>query len=424
MTRVFALTLLMLLAFTGCSDGKTDGIKPSSDTKGGGSNGGSGKSAKGDKSQQGMAGEKSITVPPDQQQLAGISVVVVEPRRVLRTMSVPGQIVMNEQKTVHISPYADGRVVEVLKNQGDHVQRGQVLAYLHSHSVHETIGALAQAFANVTRLQGAVLYAQQKRDRYEHLYSIQAASLEQKQDSQQELMQAQNDLANAQAAVTMEREHLGDLLSVMPSSITPANLYQHELVPITTPISGTVITRAITSGMVLEPGNEAYTVSDLDEVWMIAQLNEADLSHLHIGDDVMVRSDAWPDQTFPGTVTMIGSTLDPATRTVQLRITLPNRAGRLKPQMFATAVVSESQSPSNMRQAVFVPEEALQEVNGVPVVFITTDGTHFSPRSVKTMKPVNGQVEVSEGLRPGDLVAVKGTFILKSELLKGTINED
>ena len=421
MTRVFALTLFILLALTGCSGGKMDGMKPSSDRKSGG---GSGKTGESDKSQQNTAGEKRITVPPDQQQLAGISVAVVEPRTVPRTLSVTGQIVMNEQRTVHISPYADGRVMDVLKNQGDHVQRGQVLAHLHSHSVHETVGALAQDFANVTRLQAAVMYTQQKRDRYEHLYRIQAASLEQQQSSQQELMQAQNDLANAQAAVTMEREHLGDLLSVMPSSITPANLYQHELVPITTPISGTVITRSITPGMVLEPGNEAYTVSDLDEVWMIGQINEADLSHLQVGDDVIVRSDAWPDQTFPGTVTLIGSTLDPATRTVQLRITLPNHAGRLKPQMFATAVVGEAQSVRNMRQAVFVPEEALQEVNGILVVFITTDGTHFSPRSVKTMKPVNGQVEVKEGLRPGDYVAVKGTFMLKSELLKGTIDEE
>jgi cobalt-zinc-cadmium efflux system membrane fusion protein len=423
MTRAFALTLLISLSLSGCSSGKTDGMKPSSDSKSGGSNSDSEKSTENDKSQQKSTGEKSITVPPAQQQLAGISVVVVEPRSVPRSLSVPGQIVMNEQRTVHISPYADGRVMDILKNQGDHVQRGQVLAHLHSHSIHETVGALAQDFANVSRLQASVMYAQQKRDRYEHLYSIQAASLEQQQGSQQELLQAQTDLANAQAAVRMEREHLGDLLSVTPASITPANLYQHELVPVITPISGTVITRSITPGMVLEPGNEAYTVSDLDEVWMMAQINEADLSQLRVGDHATVHSDAWPNQTFPGTVALIGSTLDQATRTIQVRITLPNPAGRLKPQMFVTAVINEGRTEGGMRQAIFVPEDSLQEVNGVQVVFITTDGTHFSPRSVKTMKPVNGQVEVSEGLRPGDRVAVKGTFMLKSDLLKGTIDE-
>ena len=424
MTRAFALTLFMLLAMTGCSGSKTDGMKPSSDSKDGGSNGGGKETTANDKPQQNATGEKSISVPRDQQQLAGISVAVVEPRSVSRNLSVPGQIVLNEQRTVHISPYADGRVTDILKNQGDHVQRGQVLAHLHSHSVHETVGALVQDFANVSRLQAGVVYAQQKRDRYEHLYNIQAASLEQQQSSQQELVQAQTDLANAQAAVTMEREHLGDLLSVTPASITPMNLYQHEMVPILSPISGTVITRAITPGMVLEPGNEAYTVSDLGEVWMIAQMNEADLSHLRVGAHVTVRSDAWPDRTFPGTVTLIGSTLDPTTRTVQVRIALPNHAGRLKPQMFATAVIDESHDGSGMREAIFVPEDALQEVNGVQVVFITADGTHFAPRSVRTLKPIDGQVEVSEGLRAGDHIAMKGTFMLKSDLLKGTIDEE
>ncbi len=424
MMRIAILLSIMLLGALGCSSSKTDGMKPSSDAKGESKSGSDGKSSDDSQSQQSATGEKIITVTPEQQRIAGISLSVVEPRNVVRTLSVPGQIVMNEQKTVHISPYADGRVTDILKNQGDLVRSGQVLAHLHSHSVHETVGALAQDFANVSRLQSAVIYAQQKRDRYEHLYSIQAASLEQKQGSEQELVQAQTDLANAQAAVTMEREHLGDLLSITPTSITAANLYQHELVPIITPISGTIITRSITPGMVLAPGNEAYTVSNLEEVWMIAQMNEADLRYLRVGERVTVRSDAWPDQTFPGTVTLIGSTLDPATRTVQLRITLANHAGRLKPQMFATAVIDESRSENGMRQAIFVPEDALQEVNGVEVAFVTADGTHFSPRSLKTQKPVNGEVEVSEGLRAGDHVAVNGTFMLKSDLLKGTIDEE
>ena len=424
MIRATALSMIVLLSMAGCSSEKTDGMKPSSDAKGDSKSDSSSKGSDDSQSQQNASGQKSITVTPDQQRLAGISVAVVEPRSVVRTLSVPGQITMNEQKTVHISPYADGRVTDILKNQGDLVHSGQVLAHLHSHSVHETVGALAQDFANVTRLQAAVMYAQQKRDRYEHLYSIQAASLEQKQGSAQELVQAQTDLANAEASVTMEREHLGDLLSIAPASITPANLYQHELVPIITPISGTVITRSITPGMVLAPGNEAYTVSDLEEVWMMAQINEADLHYLRVGERATVRSDAWPDQTFPGIVTLIGSTLDPSTRTVQLRITLANHAGRLKPQMFATATINEANAGNSMREAIFVPEDALQEVNGVQVAFVTADGTHFLPRSLRTLKPVNGEVEVSEGLRAGDHIAVKGTFMLKSDLLKGTIDEE
>jgi cobalt-zinc-cadmium efflux system membrane fusion protein len=327
---------------------------------------------------------------------------------------------MDDERTAHIAPYSDGRVVDILHNVGDLVHRGEVLAHLHSHSVHETVGALAMDFANLARTQDALLFAQQKSARYVHLYSIQAASLEQQQMAQQELLQAQTDVTNAQAAVHMEREHLGDLLMISPATITPATLYTYELVPIVAPISGTIITRTITPGMVLEPGNEAFTVSNLNELWVVAAINEADFSHVRLGQRLIVHSPAWPDQTFLGTVTLIGSSLDPATRTVQVRASLPNLRNQLKPQMFVSATLDEQDT----RTALFVPEDAIQEVKGVQVVFVTTDGTHFAPRALKVLPPVNGQVEVTDGLHAGDHIAVEGTFMLKADLLKGSLDAE
>ncbi len=327
---------------------------------------------------------------------------------------------MDEERTAHISPYFDGRVIDVLKYPGEPVRRGQVLAHVHSHSVHETVGALAMDYANQSRAEAALTYAQAKRDRYDHLYGIQAASLEQQQSSSQELVQAQTDVANAHAAVIQEREHLADLLQIEPDRITPATLYTYENLPIESPIAGTVITRSITPGTTLTLGQEAYTVSNLGEVWVMAAVNEADLAFLRLGQRVTVRTQAWPNQTFQGRVTLIGSTLDPATRTIQVRASLSNPGQKLKPNMFATATIDETAT----RQGLFVPESALQDVNGVPVAFVTPDGTHFTAHTLKTAAPVNGQVEVAEGLRPGDHVAVSGAFMLKSALLKSSIGSD
>lgn len=424
-SALFAMWVLM----TGCSSGDTNGMKPSESSKGGDAKagGGSGNSAA-QSSQDNSNTEKTIEVSPSQQQTVGIRVEMIQPRSVPRILSVPGQIMMDEQHTAHIASYADGRVMEILKQPGDQVRRGETLARLHSHSVHETVGALAQAFANVDRQKAAVSYAEQKRDRYNHLYSIQAASLEQKQGSEQELIQAQTDLNNAQASVTMEREHLGDLLQEEPASITPANLYRYDEVPIVSPIAGTVITKSITAGAVLEPGVEAFTVSNLASVWMVAAVSEVELPHLRVGEHVNVRSDAWPGRNFSGTVSLIGSTLDPATRTLQVRASLANTMTALKPQMFVTATISESSSQDSasaaQRQAIFIPEDSLQEVNGVQVVFVTGDGTHFTARALQTMPPVNGQVEVSSGLHAGERIAVAGAFMLKAELLKGTLGEE
>ncbi len=416
---LFSTLACVLLSVPGCSSGKGSGgesgnSKPSANASTGGSSGDAAKS-KGN-----TQPPNTVEVPLDQQAVAGIRVVQLEPRATPRTLTVPGQIMMDEQRTAHIAPYSDGRVVDVLKMVGDPVRKGTVLAHLHSHVVHETVGALAQDFANVARAQSAITYAQNKRNRYQHLYSIQAASLEQQQSSEQEFVQAQTDLKDAQASVTMEREHLGDVLQIDPESITPATLYTYENVPILSPIAGTVITRTLAPGMVFEPGNEAYTVSDLGTVWMVASVSELDLPHLRVGEHVNVTTDAWPGQSFPGRVTLIGSSLDPTTRTVQVRATLANLAGRLKPQMFTTANIDEAET----RSALFVPESAMQEVNGVEVVFVTADGTHFTPRALKTLPPIAGEVEVTDGLRAGDRIAAAGAFLLKSDLLKGTIGEE
>jgi cobalt-zinc-cadmium efflux system membrane fusion protein len=403
---------LVLSLLPGCSSGTSSGgMKPaaSSDSGGGGSDSGKGS-------------PDTVKVTPEAQRVAGIQTGIVEPRMVTPTLTVPGQIMMDEERTAHIAPYADGKVVDVLRLPGDLVHRGEVLAHLHSHSIHETAGALMQDFANLAREQSAVLYAQQQRDRYNHLYAIQAASLEQQQNSEQNLVQAKTALADAAAAVTMEREHLGDLLQVPPSSITPANVYAHENLPITTPITGTVITRSITPGMVLEPGTEAYTVSDLGEVWMVAEVNQVDLADLRVGQHVNVRTDAWRATNFPGVITLIGSTLDPATRTVQVRVTLRNPHGELKPLMYATAVIDEADRTRH--SALFVPESALQEINGVQSVFVTADGAHFSPHAVQALPAVNGEVQVTAGLKAGDQVAVGGAFMLKSDLLKNTLGSD
>ena len=395
---------------------------------GGPSGGGSGDSSqpKGTNQKKGQEGNKQasgaamIQVDALQQRNAGIRVEQIGTTEVPRTLDAPAQVMMDENRTVHVSSLVEGLVTDVLAKPGDMVARGTTLARIHSHTVHETIGALEQAMADARRRAAAVTFQQQRSDRYAHLYSIQAASLEESQRAQQDLLQAKNDLTNSEVMVRTERQHLADLLQVPPSSLNEGNLGTLEEVPIRASISGTVMTRTVTPGQVLEPGAEAYTISDLSSVWVVANIAEGSLSRVGRGDVVRVRTDAWPGESFAGRVTLIGSMLDPATRTVQVRATLANPAGRLKPLMFTTAQIAGSDT----RKAIFVPEDALQDVNGVSAVFVTKDGTHFTPQTVRTAKPVNHQVEVLDGLKPGEQVAVAGTFMLKSELLKGTIGEE
>ena len=422
------LTCALLLAcvLTGCkkdaarSEGGSSaaGGKKSSSGASSSSAGSSSTEGKPDKSSDGGAQPNdTVKISPEDQRRAGVQTDFVLVQQVTRALSVAGQVAMDEQHTSHLGAIADGRVTAVNVLPGAVVRRGQVLGSIHSHSVHETVGALVQAFAALDRQTGAVTFARQARDRYSHLYSIQAASLEEFQRAGQELEQADKMRIDAEANVHMEREHLSELLQVSPESLTRTNLYDRELVPLRAPIDGVVVARNISVGQVVDLGFDAFDITNLTTVWVTASVNQQDLLLVHIGATADITDSASPEVASIGRVAMVGDTLDQQTRTTPVRIVVPNGDMRLRPGMFVSTNIAE---PST-RPAVFVPEDALQDVNGLQVVFVTADGQNFAARTVTLGTRSHGKVEVVTGLRPGDRVVVNGAFMVKAEMLKGTM---
>lgn len=409
--------------------GKTGGSDKASggaDTSGKSGSGRGGSSAGSSGSEEASAGSSDASMPvgtvkidPADLSKAGIRVAPVEVLSVPRQLTVAGQIMLDEKHTDHIGVYADGQVERVLVLPGDYVRAGQTLAWMHSHAVHETEGALMQAYAAVERQTSAVRFAEVNRERYQHLLQLQVASQEEAQRADQQLKQAQQDLTDAQASVHMEREHLSELLQVPPATLTPGHLYDKELVPIRAVSAGSVIQREVTPGQVLNLGQEAFLVSNLSTVWVSAAVNEKDLAGVHRGAKALVTTQGYGDTPFYGTVMMLGDQLDPRTRTVPVRVQVPNPGTRLRPGMFAKAVIDEPAS----RTGIFVPDGALQDVNGLHVVFVTADGTNFAVRAVKLGSRARGLVEVVDGLAPGDHIVVDGAFMVKGELLKGSVGE-
>jgi cobalt-zinc-cadmium efflux system membrane fusion protein len=362
----------------------------------------------------------TVTIAGAEQQQAGIVVAPIEVRPVARTLTVAGQIGMDEKHTSQVGAIADGRIASVNVLEGDRVQRGSVLGELHSHMVHETVGALVQAYAAVDRARGAVQFAEQQQARYSHLYSIQAASLEELQQADQNLLQAKSQLIDAQASVRMEREHLSELLQVDPETLTPDNLYSRELVPIRSAIDGVVVARNVTVGQVVSTGYVAFVVTNLSTVWVTAAVNERDLPLIRMAAAATLTTQGYPDSVFRGRVDMIGDTLDPQTRTVPVRIAVPNPGMKLRPGMFASVQIAEPQTTSG----IFVPEEAMQDINGQTVVFVTRDGTHFRAQAVNVGLRSAGKAQITSGLGQGDRIVTSGAFMVKSDMLKGSMNED
>jgi RND family efflux transporter MFP subunit len=359
-----------------------------------------------------------VTIDAVGQEKAGIRVALIQRRTLPEFFVAAGQIVMNEERTAHIGTYTDGRVTELHANVGDNVRRGAILARMHSHDVHETRAAYETALESVSRQQNIVAYQERMRDRMLRLYELKSASKQEVERAESDLRSAQTDLANAHISVEKEVAHLTDILRLPVSALTHIS-EEAEQVPVVAPLSGTIVNRTITPGTVVEPGEEVFTVSDLSSVWMIASVSEVDISKVHTGSPAQIHSLAYPDTAFRGQVTRLGTELDPKTRTLQVRILVPNEGTKLRPGMYVNAEILQGMS----RQALFVPEDAIQDINGSSVVFLRKADNQFEPRPIQIAQRLNGEAEVSAGLSPGDAVVVKGSFVVKSQMLKSQIGE-
>jgi multidrug efflux pump subunit AcrA (membrane-fusion protein) len=334
-------------------------------------------------------------------------------------------MVANEDRTWRVGAIAPGKIDDVLANIGDSVRAGQVLARIHSHDVHEARAAYREANVELDRARSAVTYAKQRRDRAKRLLELKAGSRQDLESAENGLVDAEAAVSTAIARVRKERIHLTDVLHVSVEAIsdTAPNARQPidtEDIPVFAPASAVVFERKATVGSVVGAGDVLFSLTDTSSLWMIAAANETDLSALRPGQRAEIRVRAYAGKVFPGRILKLGEKLDPATRTLEVRILVPNLHGLLKPEMYASAAILQPEK----RAAIFLPDSAIQDIDGMSAVFVQRTDTQFEARSIKTGQRVNGETEILEGVHPGEIVVLKGAFLLKSELLKSTIQED
>ena len=170
--------------------------------------------------------------------------------------------------------------------------------------------------------------------------------------------------------------------------------------------------RNLTRGEVVETSRNCFTIADLSDVWVIASVPEKDVQFIHPNQTVHVIVAAYPHSLFSGRMTYISDVLDPTTRTMRIRVTVPNPDRALKPEMFAMVRVDASPQPA----VLTVPLSAIQQEGGGKMLFVRQGENRFAPRRVQLGDEQDGQVIVLEGLREGEDVVVKGAFAIKSEL--------
>ncbi|MBH0204461.1 MAG: efflux RND transporter periplasmic adaptor subunit [Nitrospira sp.] len=311
----------------------------------------------------------------------------------------PATVQANENELAEVTTLIRGRVVKVHVDVGQDVKKGALLAVLHSMDLGVAEGDYLKAEA---RLHEAEL----AHARAKELYENKAVSLA-------ELLRREAAMRTAQAEARETKNRL-ELLGVTPDEIDRLDR-DHTIkadVPLRAPFDGRIIMRNITRGEVVETHQKFFTVANLTDVWVVGNVPEKDVRFIRKDQKVDVVLAAYPHAIFSGTITYVGDTLDPATRTMRLRVTVPNPDRLLKPEMFAAIRVYAASSPDELS----LPIEAVQSGPAGPMVFVQRGPGEFEARGVTLGDEQGDLVQVLGGVRAGELVVTKGSFALKSEM--------
>jgi cobalt-zinc-cadmium efflux system membrane fusion protein len=332
--------------------------------------------------------EETIAFTDAQIKAADMTLESAGPARIKSSLQLPGEIKFNEDRTAHVVPRVAGVVDSVSANLGQEVKRGQVLAVLSSPALSEQRSELQSA--------------QRRLELARTTYAREKTLWEEKISPQQDYLQAQQVMQEAQIAVANANQKLLALGATPGSSA----LGRYEL---RAPFDGMVVEKHISLGESVGEAVNVFTISDLSTVWAEISVAANNLNLVRIGEPVSIRSSAF-DQTATGKVSYVGSLIGAQTRTATARVTLTNPDRIWRPGLFVNVelVAGETDAP------VTVSAEAVQTVEDKPTVFLRVPGG-FVPQHVQTGRSDGKRIEITGGLKPGATYAASGSFIVKSQ---------
>ena len=347
----------------------------------------------------------SVTMTAEAQKQNGVVVAPAAKLRLSGVISATGKVEVNADRIAHVSPRIPGKIVTVTASLGDSVGAGQTLATLDSVELGEALSRYRQSKTKLA-------LAQSNMERVKAL-------VEKKIAARKDILQAETDYKTTQTELHTDEERLS-LYGVSRSDLRGDD-HNKPLLSVRSPIGGVITEKHAIVGELADPSRSLYTVADLSSVWVMVDINEKDLARVHKGQAATVAVGAFPDLKLKGRITYIADLVNESTRTVKARIEVANPGRKLKPEMFATVELS---LPADAPPVVAIPEDALQDLDGNKVVFVTEKDAEFAARQVQAGRATGGMIEIVAGLKEGERYAVKGAFILKSELKKGEMKDE
>jgi cobalt-zinc-cadmium efflux system membrane fusion protein len=356
--------------------------------------------------QTSIAGDQKLTLTPGQLQRAGLKIETVGEKPSTEAMGqmTTGVVQANTYKETPVVALVGGILRSVKPELGQSVRRGQTVAVVSSDELAD--------------LQSRYLTALAALDEHHRHHARTIKLVEIGAASREELEMANTKLKGAESEVANQRQKLLllGLSSQRIASLNSSSQISSE-VSVPAPSAGTLTSRSVNPGEVIEANKELMRVTDLSSVWVVGQVYERDLATIRVGSGANITSDAYSGRVFRGRISYVDPKVDPATRTAQVRIELANPGQMFKIGMyvnvaFATMHASEKTIP-------VVPKDAVQNIGNQQIVFVATEKTtEFALRPVHVGPETNGFYPVLEGVSVGDRIVSQGSFMLRAEWFK------
>jgi cobalt-zinc-cadmium efflux system membrane fusion protein len=313
------------------------------------------------------------------------------------TLQVAAHVETDARRIAHVGSPVSGRIVNLLVFEGQQVKAGTVLAMLHSTDLSDKQLALVKAASQ----QGLAAAAEARAVQLVAADVIGRAELERRRA---ELLQASTEVASCRTQL----RGLGMTEAQIHSLETSRKISADY--PIVAPRSGTVLKREITIGQVVQPADPAFTIADLSDVWIVANVPEEDGGRLRRDMEVQVRIPALPQQKITGHLSFVSPIVDPQTRTVEVRMDIANPAGLLKPDELASMTLT-----GRTDRKLTLPDAAVIREQNKDYVFVKTAPQTFVLREVSLGNEENDRRMVLSGVQTGEHIVTEGAFHLNNQ---------
>jgi cobalt-zinc-cadmium efflux system membrane fusion protein len=309
-------------------------------------------------------------------------------------LQLSGEIGFNENKVVKVFPFTSGQILEVKVSAGDRVTAGQVLATIKSADI-------AGNYSDLKNTGSDIAIAKRQMDNTKILYDKGISSEKEYEEAKE----------NYQKAVTANQK-ITDALRINGGGNTNAS----GVYTIKAPISGFIVEKKANGGSFIRADNtdNLFTISDLKDVWIWANVFETDISKVREGYTALVKTIAYPDKVFRGKIDKISEVLNPDNKVMRIRINLPNDGLLLKPEMFTNVLIENTEQS----KAVSIPADAMVFEGGKNYVVIYKNKCDLKLAEVQVLKMENNRAYISSGLNAGDIIISKNQVLFYNAILE------